>query len=291
MLSYIVTALYLFLALRLLAHRSSIGYLGALVFMLNPTILYLQSIPVSELLCIATLTMSCYYMIAWIHSNRLAHLLGTAASICLATLSRYDAWIYFAVLLLLIVTVGLVKHHKRSQVASNVLVFSILGGSGIGLWFAWCWIMFSNPLYFLQTRFLSQTTLLASSNTLPTSSDIWQSVRFFATAALQALGPALCIVALVAIASFLLRRRFKPEMLAALALLAPIALSILALYNSQLLLTLPFSTLAAIQDQQFSTCLGAELVVPTAIFIGTLIGDWFQTSPSFPFRAMIDRHD
>jgi hypothetical protein len=194
----------------------------------------------------------------------------------MATLSRYDAWIFFAVLFALIVVVGLVKHHKRAQIASDLLVFSILGGLGIGLWIACCWIMFSDPIYFLRTRFLSKTALqpLASSNVLSTYHDLWRPLHFFAAAALETLGPALFILALLATVSFLLRRCFKPQMLATLAILAPVALYVVAMYNSQLMLALPVSFPMNIQDNLFSVCLGGELVVPAAIFIATLIGDW-----------------
>ncbi|HLI07263.1 MAG TPA: glycosyltransferase [Ktedonobacteraceae bacterium] len=276
MLSFVGTALYLFLSLRLLAHRSIIGYLGALLFMLNPTILYLQSTPASTLLCIATLTMSSYYMLAWIHSDRLAHLLAAAGGLCLATLTRYDSWLHFAVFFALILLVGLAKHQKRARIASNLLVFSILGALGIGLWLACCWIISGNPLSFLRARFLSQAALLAPSHTLSTSSAIWSPLYFFGMVALQTLGPVLSIAALAAIVSFLLHRRFKPPMLAALVLLVPIVLYVVAMYNSQLLLTLPFSLPINIQSQQFNACLGAGLVVPAATFIGTLVGDWLQ---------------
>lgn len=274
MLSYIVTALYLFLALRLLTRRSSIGYLGTLLFLLNPTILYLQSVPDSTLLCIATLTVSCYYMLAWICSDRLAYLLAAAGSICLATLCRYDAWLYFAVFFALILAVGLVKRLHRAQITGNLLVFSILGGLGIGLWLAWCAMMSGDPLSFLHTRFLTQTAPLSPSNALPLVTNLWLPLRPFADAALQTLGPVLCITVLLAIVSFLLRRCFQPQLLAAPVLLAPVALLILSMYNRQLLLTLPLSLPITLQSQQFTASMGAELVVPAAIFIGTLVGDW-----------------
>jgi hypothetical protein len=273
MLSYIVTALYLFLTLRLLTRRSSLAYLGTLLFLLNPTILYLQSVPGSTLLCIATLAASSYYILAWIHNDRLAHLLAAAGSISLATLSRYDAWLYFAVFFILILIVGLLKRQQRAQVFSNLLVFSIPGALGIGLWLASCGMLFGDPLYFLQTRFLAQTA--SAQPTMPsTSADLWQPLHPFVAAALQTLGPVLCIAALLAIISFVLRRCFKPSMLAALVLLAPVALPILGMYNHLLLLTLPLSLPISFQSQQFTASLGAELVVPAAVFIGTLIGDW-----------------
>ncbi len=273
MLFYIVTALYLFLTLRLLTRHSLLAYLGTLLFLLNPTILYLQSIPGSTLLCIATLTASSYYMLAWIHRDRLAHLLAAAGSISLATLSRYDAWLYFAVFFILILFVGLLKRQQRAQISSNLLVFSILGALGIGLWLAWCGMLFGDPLYFLQTRFLAQTA--SAQSTMPsTSTNFWQPLHPFVAAALQTLGPVLCIAALLAIISFVLRRCFKPHILAALVLLAPVALPILSMYNNLLLLALPFSLPITIESQQFTASLGAELVVPAAIFIGTLLGDW-----------------
>ncbi len=107
-----------------------------------------------------------------------------------------------------------------------------------------------------------------------TSANFWQPLHPFVAAALQTLGPVLCIAALLAIISFVLRRCFKPHILAALVLLAPVALSMLSMYNHLLLLALPFSLPITIESQQFIAGLGAELVVPAAIFIGTLVGDW-----------------
>ena len=101
--------------------------------MLNPTLLYLQSIPSGELIIgMAMSMMVCYYLVAWIHSGKPGHLLGAAGALCLATLCSYDAWLFLAVIFALILLVGLIKRQPRAQIASNLLVFTILGGLGIG---------------------------------------------------------------------------------------------------------------------------------------------------------------
>ncbi len=135
MLGYIVTALYVYLIARALTRRGLISYLCTLIFLLNPTLLYLQSIPSGELIIgIAMSMMVCYYLVAWIHSGKPGHLLGAAGALCLATLCSYDAWLFLAVIFALILLVGLIKRQPRAQIASNLLVFTILGGLGIGLW-------------------------------------------------------------------------------------------------------------------------------------------------------------
>ncbi|HLH62728.1 MAG TPA: glycosyltransferase [Ktedonobacteraceae bacterium] len=269
---YTLTAIYLFLSVRALIRNSIVSYLGALIFMLNPTILYLQSTPANDLVCIATLTLTCYYMLAWIQNDTLGNLLKTAGSACLATLCRYDAWIFLAILFVIILLAGLIKRHKWERITSNLLVFSILGGLGIALWVAWCWIIFKDPIYFMHTRFVKQA--ISQSPTLSTYHDIWRPLHFYMVDALETLGPIVGIPALFATALFLVRSCFKREMFAALVFLVPIAIYVAALYNTQLLPALPLSIPLATQDSLFKANLGAELVVPAAILIAALIGSW-----------------
>ncbi len=58
---YVISAIYVFLAARRLTQNSCASFVGTLVFLLNPNILYLQSTPLSELVLIVTMTMACYY--------------------------------------------------------------------------------------------------------------------------------------------------------------------------------------------------------------------------------------
>jgi hypothetical protein len=274
MLGYVLASLYVFRSARSLTHNSLLSYLGTLIFMLNPTILYLQSTPASAMLNIAMLIITCYYLLAWSQSGKPAHLLSTAASIGLATLVSYDAWVYFVALLVLVIVIGLVRRQKREQIASNLLIFSMLGGFGMLLWAIWCWSRFGDALYFLHARLVTKTrfTQLIVRDHLTTYHNAAQTLLYTGQTALAALGMALVALATLALLVFLLGRFGKPEMFAALMLLAPIMLYLAAIYGGQILLIGPATLPLNISDHLFQARLGAELVAPAAIFITTLAG-------------------
>ena len=264
MLCYVVSAVYVFLSVRTLTHNSVVSYLGALIFLLNPTVLYLQSIPLGEMLSVATFAMTCYYLLAWTQKNKLSHLIGMAGGICLATLTRYDAWIYFIVLFVLVLLTGLVKRHRRAQIISSLLVFCIFGGLGILLWFLWNWIIAGNPIAFVHS--VLQFGLQAPGNTL------MQTLGIYQQSILNTFELVLVLFALLGLIVYIVQWSRKPEMLATIGLLLPIALHVGLLTNgSSLLMPLLAGTYVA-QDTLLRTMLEAEPMVAIAVFSAVLLG-------------------
>lgn len=273
MAGYVLASLHVFRFARALTHQGLVSYLGTLIFMLNPTILYLQSSPGSATLNIALLIVTCYYLLAWSQSGRPAHLLSLGVSICLATLVSYDAWVYFAALFAFVAIIGLLRRQKREQITSNLLILSILGGLGILLWLLWCWTRFGDALYFLHARLVTNTrfTQLIAQYHLTTYHNAAQTLLYSARSALNTLGIALAALAAISLLVFLVRRFGKPEMLAVLMLLAPIALYLAAMYSGQILLIGPVTLPINIQNSLFQARLGAFYVAPAAVFIATLV--------------------
>lgn len=274
MVGYVLASLYVFRSARALTYHSLISYLGTLLFMLNPAILYLQSTAASTMLNIALLIITCYYLLAWSQSGKPGHLLSMAASICLATLVSYDAWVYFVVLFVFVALIGLLRHQKRAQIGSNLLIFSILGGFGILLWLLWCWSLFGDPLYFLHARLVtpSHFSQLVANYHVITYHNAMQTLLYSAQTASGTLGIALAALAALSLLVFLARRFGKTDMLAALMLLAPIALYLAAMYSGQILLIGPATLPINISNHLFQARLGAAYVAPAAIFITTLMG-------------------
>src|SRR5205807_6268811 len=64
--------------------------LGILLF--NPSVLYLQSTPMSELLFMAALAAAVYTLQRWMNDQSLKHLALAASIMTVATLTRYEAW-------------------------------------------------------------------------------------------------------------------------------------------------------------------------------------------------------
>jgi len=267
MLCYIVTAVYVFLTVRTLTHNSIISYLGACIFLLNPVMLYLQSVPLSEMLALATFAMVGYYLLAWTQSNKLSHLIGAAAGICLATLTRYDAWLCFALLFMLVLGTGWVKRQPRVQITSSLLVFGILGGLGMLLWCLWNWTVVGNPIAFI---IRPHPVFLAVVQ--PSSHTFQQTLNLYQQMFSNTFGLVLGIPALVGLLVFILRWGRGPEMIAALGMLTPIILHIAILSAGLTLFVLPLPVPFSMQDALLKTTLEAELVVPAAIFFAASIG-------------------
>ncbi len=274
MLCYVVAARYVFLIARRLTHDSRASFIGALLFVLNSNVLYLQSTPASAMVSIATSLMACYYFLGWVQENQLKQLLLAAGCTLLATLAGYEGWILFLVLVILVVGTGLLKRQPGAQIQGSVLVFSLLAGLGIAVWLLWCTELFGNPLYFLSSQHSLLMPQAATAHTLLTYRDFWQSFHFYALTCAQIMGPILAVLAVVALAVFVVRKRSKPEVFAMLALLVPCIFALVSLYCG--LLEPSAATLLPLGVSQAlrSVPSGVEIVPGAAVFVATLIGRW-----------------
>src|SRR5438876_6720313 len=177
MLCYLIASIYIFLSARRLTHNSPASFVGTLLFILNPNVLYLQTTALSEIVLIATLTAASYYFLAWAQEDKLNALILAAVATFLATMARYDGWFLFLAFLVLIGLIGMIKRQRWAQIEGNLIVFSIMGGLGIVLWLAWCYIIFGDPLYFQRGPFSSQAQqkALIDAHVLFTYHDLRQS--------------------------------------------------------------------------------------------------------------------
>jgi hypothetical protein len=214
---YLVATVYLFLAARRLTRNSRASFVGTLLFVLNPNVLYLQATPLSEIVCVATTVIACYYFLAWSQDNHPINLVGMAAGTFLASLSRYDGWGLFFVLLVLIVFVGLIKRQRWPQIEGNLLTFAMLGCLGMALWFLWGLVIWGDPLYFHHYLFSSA----AANTTYYTYHSISQSVLVYMLTSIETIGPILFVLSAIAVIVFFLRLRFEPETVGAIAFLTP----------------------------------------------------------------------
>ena len=273
MLCYLISALYLYLAARALTQDGRASCIGALVFILNPNILYLQTTPLSDLVWLATLTIASYYFIKWAQDDQPKQLILAAASTFLATLASYNGWALFLVLFALILVIGLIRRQSRMSIEGNLIIFGVFGGLGIGLWLLWNTVIFGNPLYFLHVSSSSQAyqTALLQAHKLATYHDLWQSLRYYTLDTLDIMGPILCILAALSILVFVARRRPIAETLAALAFLVPFVFYIVSLYTGQAILFIPEAVSATAPQHLYNARFGAAMVAPAALFIATLI--------------------
>lgn len=276
---YLGTVVFTFFSARRLTNNSCVSFIGTLVFILNPNVLYLQATPMTESVSWLTMTASCYYLLAWAQDDSKKYLVLTAASCFLATLVRYDGWFIFVVLLAAIPLIGLLKQHSLREVEGNLAVFMILGGLGIVLWFAWGQVIFGDPFYFKNGPYSAQQQAIdmASTNSSLLHNNLPLDIRLYTIDTIETLGTGLFILALFAILFFLLRRWKLSEKIAALTFLAPFVFYVIAIYGNQVPIGNfatfhPLGIIPSIErNSLYNARFGAEMVAPLAIFIATFV--------------------
>ena len=271
--SYVATAAYLYLSVRRLTKNGCISFLGTLLFLFNPNILYLQSTPLSELVCVWTLTMASYYFLVWTQEDKPHYLILAAAATFLATLARYDGWALFVMLVVLVGVIGVAKRKKLAEIQGNLIIFGVLGGLGIVLWLIWNKLIFGDPLFFqhsvfssqgFQQQFLQNGTLYAYHNALI-------ALKTYTFDAMETFGPVLFIAAIASFFLFFVRRRISVDLLAALAFVAPFGLYVLSIYGGQAIVWVPGVVPANAAVQLFNVRYGSEMVAPAALFLTVLV--------------------
>lgn len=272
---YGIAAIYLFLSARRLTKSSSSSFIGALAFIFNPNVLYLQSTPLSETVCIATLSMACYYFLMWTQENTTRSLIFAAACTFLATLARYDGWSLFLAMLCIIPIVGFIKHHPFVQIQSNLLLFGLLGGLGIVLWLIWNKLLFGDLLYFQHSGVYSsqaQQAILLRRSELYTYHNLWQAIRYYAIASIQTVGLPIFCLAVVGMLWFVFNSRINPRTFGAMPFLVPFVFYVVALYSGNAVIWIPGATPPQDLVYMYNVRYGAQIVLPAALCIALLVG-------------------
>ncbi|QBD81500.1 glycosyltransferase [Ktedonosporobacter rubrisoli] len=269
---YVCTTLYVYLGARRLIGNRILSALGAALFALNPDILYLQSTPLSELVCICTSTMACYYMLAWIQEERPLWLMCSAAGTFLATLSRYDGWALFFVLLALVIIVGWHKGYSLVRIRGLATLFVLLGGSGMLYWLIWNKLISGDFLAFQHSQFSSQAQQagLIRQGVISTYHNLWQALKVYTLTAEQTTGLLVFVLAVCALLWYCLAHRRSSSSLALLTFASPFAFYVLALYSGQAAIYVPgASPLHKIPF--YNVRYGSAMVVPAALALTTLL--------------------
>jgi cellulose synthase/poly-beta-1,6-N-acetylglucosamine synthase-like glycosyltransferase len=273
MMAFIVTSLYVYQIARLLSGSGSAAYVGALALMLNPNLLYLQATPLSESTLLAVMAGACYYFLLWTQRDQLRLLLIAAFCGLLATLTRYEGWSLFAVLTLLVIVVNTLKRRSFRRIIGEALFFAAPGTVGIGLWLTWNLLLTGNPLFFENGPYSAsrQQAAYLARNQLPTYHSISMDMLTFGADVLEYAGP--IIVALAVVGGFLYLRRVwrRPEGIATLALIAPVALYLYTLYKGQIVIYVPIVS-ANMPSDLFNVRYATSALLPLAVFVATLVG-------------------
>jgi cellulose synthase/poly-beta-1,6-N-acetylglucosamine synthase-like glycosyltransferase len=287
---YVIAAAYLFLAARKLTGNSLAAFVGTLAFVCNPNILYVQTTPLSELVCLATSSMTCYYFLVWIEQETLAALVMTSLCVFLATLSRYDGWPLFLFVLCGIPMVCLIRKKRWLYIEGHTMLFAVVGGAGIVLWLIWNKLIFGDPLYFQHSNYSSQAQQMVQLHlgTLFTYHNFWLSLKYYAVDTQQIVGNGLFLVLLVGVVWFLLRNGNNPLIFGYLAFFVPFAFYVFALYNGNAIIWIPQALPTDTTAYLYNVRYGVQMVPALAITLAFLLSRLQRvTIPRFPVKPVL----
>ena len=284
---FIISSIFLYKLVFLVTQNKPAAFFGALTFMLNPNILYLQSTPMSELTLIVFFVLSSYYFIKYIMGqNDLPSLLLASFYGFCATISRYDGWFLVAVeaLVLLLYVIpwkDLPKNFRRplqflktsyAKAEGKLILFSTLAFFGIALWLGWGWLILGDPLYFTDSDYSAKAQQLAwaARNELPAKGHAWLSFLYYFVTTMSNAGVIIFALAIIGLVFYLFHNKDSRRWFIALILLAPFAFNVLSLYLGQSVIFIPSLTPTTYDWTLFNVRYGVMMVPCVAFCLGYL---------------------
>ncbi|HEX5569889.1 MAG TPA: glycosyltransferase family 39 protein, partial [Ktedonobacterales bacterium] len=118
MIAYVVAAVYTYRTGAFVFGSWKSGMVAALTLMLNPSILYMQATPMSEMDLICFAVVAVYYACRWSVTLEAPDLTKCAAAVAAGTLIRYDGWALAVALLVIVVAIAWLKRGRLFAEAS-----------------------------------------------------------------------------------------------------------------------------------------------------------------------------
>jgi len=137
---FVIAGMFLFSAARRLYGSTGAALAVALLFALNPNILYLQATPMTELLFLAPLASLLWATLWFRDTQSLCAVLIAAAASNAASLTRYEGWFLIPFVCLYLLVVAKSKSHA--------ILFAVLASLGPLAWLAHNQYYYSNALEF-----------------------------------------------------------------------------------------------------------------------------------------------
>jgi hypothetical protein len=152
MLSFVIAAVSLYLLAATFYRqedalwRTVMPAMAAGIFLFNPSVLYMQSTPMGELVFIAALVAAVYLLQRWVGNQSSKRLAVAGVTMAVATLARYEAW---PVAALSVAIVAVTSGGDWPQKIKNSALFSGLVAMGPCYWLWHNWAIYGNALEFL----------------------------------------------------------------------------------------------------------------------------------------------
>src|SRR5665213_3377708 len=203
-----IAATFLFAAVNRLFPARAAAVAAVAVFLLNPNMLYLGSIPMTEPVFFAALFGLLYFTVRFSETQGWGALLGAAIAALAGTLTRYEAWFLLPFAALYIWLNGRGKRWPAGA------IFCAIAGAGPLLWMAHNRWYFGDPLYFYRGPY--SALALQGKSSYPGQGDWRVAAQYFFAAGEAVAGWPGLIVGGAGLLAALARRAVWPVFLLAL---------------------------------------------------------------------------
>ncbi|MHB8682706.1 MAG: hypothetical protein ACYC9X_00070 [Dehalococcoidia bacterium] len=270
-LGFVVTGIFVYFLTFRVTHQHLAGLVALTVLASNPNVLYMQAVPMSDMILPAFITGAVYFLVKWaVEPRHLGYLVLAAGMTFVATLTRYEGWA-LAVAEVAVVWYVVARQrlgHGASQ--AYAISFGMLALYGIVLWFLWNALILGNPLYFSRGEFSASAINAATRQYLDTlrptaQGNIWMAVTDALGAAYWNAGPIVSAIGAAGFVYWVLRERLRPAQLPLLLLLVPGVALCAAILSGDAIVLLPTP-----DDRTFNIRYGLVLLPAIAVYAGYL---------------------
>lgn len=222
----ILGAIFLYRTILLLTKQKMIAFTGALVFLLNPYVLYYTATPMMEVLFLANLAGVAYFFTRWIQEQKLAFLILAAVFVMLATISRYEGFILIPLGALLVFFALRQQKKSAHEIEALLVLFTFLSSWGVALVLLYSWIYGGTPLAFLGGWWIRDPEYF------PTQHNLFLSFQYALHASFYVIGKPFVLFAIGGIpVLFALFRKNMVAAAALLLLLSPFFMVLISLFR------------------------------------------------------------
>jgi hypothetical protein len=201
----VIAGTFLFAAVRRIFRSDIAAAAAAILFGLNPNMMYLQSNPMSEPFFYVALMGMLYFSVLFRENQAWWTAAAAGVACCAGTLSRYEGWMVTPALVLYFLFAA-----RRNRWWMAILVGGIASLGPLS-WLAHNWYWFGDPLYF--HRGPSSPAAIQGGKPYPGHGDWRLAVLYYRTAAGLCAGPVLPWIAAAGLLAALFRKAFWPLIL------------------------------------------------------------------------------
>ncbi len=269
MVSYMISAYFVFKIVSNITSSKVSGFIGLLIFLTNANMVYMQTMAMFEPLLIVNALGVCYFLLLWSQKNTLHHLIYAAIFALLGSLSRYDGWFVLAGACGYVFIYTLIKKNFK-KAEGNFVIFTTLAGLGVFCWFLYNLAIFGDPFYFAKNEYsaFAQQAQLLSKGFLPSKGNIVLSFTEYALATILNQGIVYSFLASMGFIYFLFTNIIKKDNWAVYLLTIPFFFNVYALSAGHSVIWLP--NLPPHVNTFFNVRYGLLMLPAVAIFVGYL---------------------